>query len=246
MGASDRGIKRSAGTDRSALAPLPDRTIDKPAASGPGGTKILLGVLVGLMMGGAAGFFLASNQFNDQLVAITQASDIRVGAANQRIAELQWQQLEFARQVDQQQQEIVAQADEQQRKIVRQVSEQERSLLAQQRTLAEQAKQRERDLAKPDLPVKVWVRKSLVGRALVAQLHNFGTQELVLAVTSPASAAGQPNVWHTIIAANATQVIGQDPGWSLVPGDELALEADGFRPMAFTVRANPKTPKKAL
>jgi hypothetical protein len=146
--------------------------------------------------------------------------------------------------MDQKQQEIVAQADEQQRKIVRQVSEQEHAILTQQHRLMEQAKERERDLAKPDLPVKVWVRRAAPGGGLVAQIHNFGAKELVLAVTSPGAAGGQQNEWHTVIAPNATQVVGKDAGWALVPGDELALEAEGFRPMSFAVRAGARQPNR--
>jgi hypothetical protein len=245
MGASEQGLQRMAGEPRAPGGAPPDRGADARPATTTGFGRIALAALVGLLIGGAAGHYLASSQFNEQLVALAQAHDLRLAAANQRVEALQQQQRDFARQVDQHQQEIVAQADEQQRKIVRQVSEQERAMLAQQRSLMDQAKERERDLAKPDLPVKVWARKTLAGHGLVAQLHNFGTKELVLAVSIPAGANNPASVWHTIIAPNATQVVGPDAGWSFAPGDELALAADGFRPLNFTVRANPKLPNKS-
>jgi hypothetical protein len=247
MGAIDTGWQRgsSAAGPPPGAAPAPRGPNPgqgaAPAAGGAGSpTKFVLCSLIALALGAATGYWLAAAQFREQAVAIAQASQLQVDAANQRIRQLQEQQRQFAEQVGNQQRDIVEQADEQQRKIVRQVSEQERALLAQQQALMQQAKERERDLAKPDLPVKVWVRKASAGAGLVPQMHNFGTQALALAISTHSTVHGPQEVWHTVIAPNATQVIGADPGWALAPGDDLELDADGFRQMTFHIRVRAK------
>jgi hypothetical protein len=206
-------------------------------------SKMALGALLGLLAGAAAGFLVATARNSEQIESINQAAELRLSAANQRIQELQEQQRAFAEQADKQQQEVVAQADEQQRKILSQVGAQENALLAQQRAAAELARQREQELAKPDLPVKVWVKKALLGGGLVGQIHNFGTKQLSISLTMHSVKTGQQYAWSTVVAPNATQVVGNDPGWRLVPGDELQLNADGYRLLDFPVAPNAKTPQ---
>lgn len=188
------------------------------------GAKIAVGALVGLLLGAGGGYQLASLYFSDQFAAVTQAADLRVKAANQRIQE-----------VEQQQREIVQQADEQLSEITQQASDQQRALL-------EQANEKERKLAKPDLPVRVWVRRAFVGGGMVAMMHNFGNKELALAVTAHSGATNQQYAWNIVLAPNATQEIGNDQGWAFAAGDELELSESGFRPMSFHVRPRAKQP----
>lgn len=244
----------SAAALRPAVTPSPLRA--ESGAPRPGGLRPAMAALGGLVIGAAGAYFAAAAHFNEQVGAIREASELRVVAANQRIQELQEQQRQFAQQMDQKTQEIVADADAQQRQIVHQLSEKEsallaqesakeRALLAQQQALLEQEKMREHDLAKPDLPVKVWVHKPVVGPGLVAQVHNFGNSDLVLSVTSRGAGAAVQGTWHGVVAPNANQVIGKDAGWILIPGDQLDLDADGYRPMIFVVAAGARPLQKS-
>jgi hypothetical protein len=253
---------------RTGSAPVAAPRVAPEAAAAPRAPAIRpwMAALAGLAAGALGAYLIASAQFSEQVAAIRQASELRVTAANQRIQELQDQQHQFAQQMDQKTQEIVADADAQQRQIVHQLSEKERklldeegakerallaqesakerALLAQQQALLEQEKARERDLAKPDLPVKVWVHKPLAGPGLVAQVHNFGNADLALSVTSRGAGAAAQGTWHGVVAPNANQAIGKESGWILIPGDQLDLTADGFRPMIFVVAANARAPQK--
>jgi len=231
-----------------------------PAATGarkPGGPTVQswLMAFAGFGVGALCAYLLASYQFNEQTAAIRQAGELRVTAANQRIQELQEQQRQFARQMDQKTQEIVADADAQQRQIVHQLSQKEQSLLAQQdakervllaqqQALLEQERARVRDLAKPDLPIKVWAHKPPSGPGLVAQVHNFGNTELVVAVTSHGAGSAAQGTWRGVLAPNSSQLVGKDGGWTLIAGDVLELQADGFRPMSFTVAAGARPPQR--
>lgn len=228
----------ASGAGRSGAGAAPRGTDAAPHGSFLGiDNKLVLAGLVGLLVGAVLGYLVSLTQFNDQVNAINQASEMRVSAANQRIRELQDQQRTFAEQVDKQQQELVAQADAQQRRIVTQVSDQERAVVAQQRAELARAQQRERDLAKPDLPVKVWVRRAPALGGLVGQIHNYGSGDLPVSVTVHSAATGQQSVWQAAVPSNSTQAIGKDPGWVLGAGDNLHVESDGYRPLDFPVQA---------
>ena len=182
-----------------------------------GAGRIALGVAAGLLLGAVGGYLLASAQFDERVAAITQASELRISAKNDRIRELEEQQRESARH-----------ADEQERELAEQASAQERALIA-------RADERERRLAKPDLPIRVWARKAFAGTNMVARLHNFGEKDLVLAVTARSGQTNQRASWSVAIAPNGTQVIGKDEGWTFAVGDEIDLASGGYRPMTFRV-----------
>jgi hypothetical protein len=208
MGAIDPGLKAAAAAARKpAAAPAPRA-----------GRRLALGILVGLMAGVVAGYGVASRYFNEQLGLLTQAADLRVAAAQQRI-----------REVEQQQREFIKQADAQQREIIAQSQEQELAFL-------QRANERERKLAQPDLPVRVWMRPPLLGPRLVARLHNFGTKELTLAVAAHRATSNAKATWQIVLAPNGTQELGGDGAWSFAPGDDIDLAQSGFRPMTFHVR----------
>jgi hypothetical protein len=206
MGAIDPGLKAAAAREPAA-APAPR-----------GGHRLALGILVGLIAGGFAGYGVASRYFNEQLGLLTQAADLRVAAAQQRIHEIEEQQREFIQQADAQQREIVAQSQEQELAFL------------------QRANERERKLAEPDLPVRVWMRPPLLGPRLVARLHNFGTKELTLAVTAHRATSSEKATWQIVLASNGTQEIGADGAWSFAPGDDIDLAQSGFRPLTFHVK----------
>lgn len=208
---------RASTTKKSAGDPgLGGRKADA-SQKGQGPSRIVLGVVAGLLLGAASGYLLASVQFEERVNAITQASELRISAKNDRIRELEQQQRESARR-----------ADEQERELAEQASAQERTLIA-------RADETERKLAKPDLPIRVWARKAFAGNNMVARMHNFGDKDLVLAVTARSSQMNQRATWSIAIAPNGTQVIGKDQGWTFAVGDEIDLASSGYRPMTFRV-----------
>jgi len=218
MASMDKGLNASA----KAGAARDERAPGQGTRAAGRGARIALGALAFLLVGAAGGYLLATAQFKEQAAAISQAAQLRVDAANQRIEE-----------VEQQQREIIQQADEQQREIMQQSSDQQRALL-------EQAKEKERKLAKPDLPVRVWLRKSFTGSGRAALAHNFGARELDLAVTARSGATGEQKSWRLVLAPNATQDLGVDQGWEFAPGDEIELAESRFRPMTVPVRPRDK------
>jgi len=93
------------------------------------------------------------------------------------------------------------------------------------------ARAQQHELALPDLPVRVSSRKALFSNGKVAQVHNFGSTELVIAAAVHSSASNQQNSWRLVIPAGKTMEIGQGQGWAFASGDELTLTETGFRPM---------------
>lgn len=216
------------------------------AGRGFGAGTLALAAVAGLIAGTAGTYFVASAQFADESAAISQADDLRVQAANDHVAQLQEQLRSVEEQSARQQQQLVEEAKAQQSRVVRQLSEQQRAVEQQQNAVVEQARERERDLAKPDLPLRVWVHRPLLGRGLVASMHNFGTKEITLTVTARRSAAPQGETWTTVIAANASQLLGGDTGLQFRAGDTIELASADYRPMSFQVPQRARPPGSAV
>ena len=191
------------------------------ARASTGGGRLVLGMLAAVVFGAGAGggYLTAYVQYEEKIAAITQAAELRVNAKNDRIRELEEQQRESQRQVEQQERELTQQA-----------SAQERELIA-------RADERARKLARPDLPVRVWVRRVVGSNALVARVHNFGEKDLVVAVSVHSALNDQRGAWNVDLAPSGTQIIGKEQGWKFAAGDEIDLAANGFRPVSFHVPA---------
>lgn len=218
--------------------------------------------LAGLVAGGALAYGVASLQYREQIAAAAQANELRVQAANQRIEQLQAQLRSAQQQSENQQLELQGQADAQELRILEQASAQEhdaaakvareRALVAQAQQRADQAQQqadqaqqRARELAKPDLPLRVWVKKPLVGNGLVGQVHSFAQGPIAVRVSLRRASGVGDAQWSGTLAPNVNLAIGPDPGWRLANGDDLLFEADGYRPLDVPVRPHPKTPDTA-
>jgi hypothetical protein len=90
-------------------------------------------------------------------------------------------------------------------------------------------------LALPDLPLRVNMRKALMGAGEVAQLQNFGGRELVVAVVAHSPATNQSREWRLVIAPGTAQELGHKEGWAFASGDELSITDTAFRPMKVNV-----------
>ena len=98
------------------------------------------------------------------------------------------------------------------------------------------AAEKARELAMPDLPVKVSTRKAMMGAGLVAIIRNFGSKELPLAVTASSSATGQSKKFQIVVPPGGAAEIGHKEGWPFSSGDELLIAENGFRPQKVTIK----------
>jgi hypothetical protein len=213
MGSIDKAV---ASGPSPTVPPADGAAVQLPPAR-PGRLGIVLGMVLGIVVGGAGGYQLAATKFNEQVDAMTQAADVRIKAANEQIQELQAQQKKLTEQSEAQQHELIEQAQ------------------AQELALLDRANERERKLAKPDLPVRVWLKAGLPGSRMIVRLHNFGTGSLTVSVTARRSGTNEHNAWLVALAPNATEDIGSDPGWTFATGDQLDIHEDSHRPMTFEV-----------
>jgi len=179
--------------------------------------QIAVALLAGLALGAVSAWFVARQQFDEQLVLAREAAELRVQAATQRVHE-----------VEEQQRETIQQADAHERQLIDQSLQQQLALLARESA-------RESRLAKPDLPLRVWMRAPIPGARLIARVHNFGTRELALTVTVKRSSTGEHASWNLPLAPNATQDMGEAPGWMFSPEDDIDFVASDYRPANFHV-----------
>jgi hypothetical protein len=200
--------------------------------------------LIGLVVGASGSYAITALVLNDRLATLTQASDLRVRAADQHVEELQEQLRQFEEQARQREEQLVQEADAQQSRAVREVSEQGRALAQQQRAAIEQARAREQELAKQDLPLRIWVHRPLVGRGLVASMHNFGTKDLSLTLTAQRAASGDKQTWTALVPANATLPLGPAADSPIAPGDAIVATSDNYRPLNFEVPRRPRAPSE--
>jgi hypothetical protein len=205
---------------------------------------LTLAVLAGVAGGAIAGYAVTAGVYNERAAASAQASDLRAKAADERIAELQNQLHDAQADAARRQETLMQEADAQQSRAVRQVAEQERAVSQQQQALIEQGKQRERDLAKPDLPLRLWAHKPTSGRGIVVSIHNFGAKEVPLTLTLHRAKVSNPETVTITVAPNANQLLGSEPGFLFSPGDDISLYSDDYRPGGFQVpqRKPPQTP----
>jgi hypothetical protein len=205
-----------------------------------------MAVVGGLALGASASYAITALVYKDHIATLTQAGDIRTRAADQHVEELQEQLRQFEEQAQRREQQLVQDADAQQSRAVREVSEQGRALAQQQRAAIEQARRREQELTKADLPLRLWVHRPLVGRGLVASVHNFGSKDVALTLTAQHAATGQKENWSTVLPANATQLVGPDAGMTLAPGDDIEVSSADYRPLSFQVPQRARLPALSL
>jgi hypothetical protein len=97
------------------------------------------------------------------------------------------------------------------------------------------AAQNIREVAKPDLPLSLSFRRSLLGNGLVALFRNNSGQTLELAATFSSSATGQRREAQLIIPPGMLKEFGQHEGWEFAPGHQIALSNGQFRPASYVV-----------
>jgi hypothetical protein len=82
--------------------------------------------------------------------------------------------------------------------------------------------------AKPDLPVRVGLRRALLGAGMVLTVRNISRSDLPVTATF-ARPGAPPETRELVIPPNGVREIGRLQGWEFLPGDSVALQNPTFR-----------------
>lgn len=94
-------------------------------------------------------------------------------------------------------------------------------------------------LFKPEMPVKMTYRPSLVGEGLVLQLHNESSERLVLEVSFEGVGPGaDESAKKTVsVGPNAVKEVGWLEGVLLQPGATIVARHERYKPRTFELPA---------
>jgi hypothetical protein len=93
-------------------------------------------------------------------------------------------------------------------------------------------------LAKPDLPVRVGLRRALLASGLVLTMQNASGSDLPITATFGRPGAA-PQTRELVLPANGVKQIGENDGWAFAAGDSVVLSNPNFRPWK-----NPSLPSR--
>jgi hypothetical protein len=94
------------------------------------------------------------------------------------------------------------------------------------------------ELAKPDLPVRVGLRRALLASGLVLTMQNASGSDLPITATFGRPGAA-PQTRELVLPANGVKQIGENDGWAFAAGDSVVLSNPNFRPWK-----NPSLPSR--
>jgi hypothetical protein len=84
------------------------------------------------------------------------------------------------------------------------------------------------ELAKPDLPVRVALRRALLGAGQVLTVQNVSSSDLP--ITADLGRADAPSqTRELVIPHNGIREMGEQQGWAFLVGDSVALRNPRFR-----------------
>ena len=88
---------------------------------------------------------------------------------------------------------------------------------------------------KPDLPIQVSFRRSLVGEGVVAQFKNLSDKALTVTARFSSPATQESRLFRLQLSAGAMSEFGRLEGWVFGSGHTIELSADGYEPVKVTV-----------
>ncbi len=91
------------------------------------------------------------------------------------------------------------------------------------------------EASKPQLPVVVSFRSSLLGKGMVAVIENTTDRYLTLVLTARNPTLATARRFTLELAPKTSKDFGHLEGWQFASGDELALFHDDFRPLRVSV-----------
>jgi hypothetical protein len=89
---------------------------------------------------------------------------------------------------------------------------------------------------RPDLPIRISFRKSLLGSGLVAVILNVSNREIECALDVDSAATGAHFHRALVLDPNRPQEIGGNQGWEFAAGQQVRLSNPQYRPIAGAVR----------
>lgn len=89
--------------------------------------------------------------------------------------------------------------------------------------------------SKPDMPVEITYRQSLVGQGYVLQFHNTSTRLLRVAVRIRDSATGQVKELPLEMPGGKTAEIGWLEGWKFVSGDQVTVRHEEYADKLYLI-----------
>jgi len=88
---------------------------------------------------------------------------------------------------------------------------------------------------KPNMPVKVVTRDSLVGEGLVAQFHNELPNKLVVKIILEDKNQGNKRSGNLILQGNSMREIGWAEGWKFESGDPIKITHSGYKSIKYYI-----------
>ena len=87
----------------------------------------------------------------------------------------------------------------------------------------------------PAVPVRIEMRRSAMGRGLVATLSNTSARQLPLLVATYNPTTKTSQQFSLQVAPGLKKEIGYQEGWAFASGDRVILRSAGFEDIQFTV-----------
>jgi len=87
----------------------------------------------------------------------------------------------------------------------------------------------------PAVPVRIEMRRSAMGRGLVATLSNTSAKQLPLLVATHNPTTKATQQFSLQVAPGLKKEIGYQEGWAFASGDRLILRSSGFEDIQYTV-----------
>lgn len=181
----------------------------------------LIGVLVGAVLAGAPlGYFTSS--LKAQLQATSEAASKATADAQANIGRLQ-SELEASRALA----AAAGQALELQRIVNTESSATAAQELEEQRALS-------KELAKPEIPLQLSVRKGIIDAGYVLMIRNPTGQDIIVAafIQSP---TGQSIERRLVIPANLGKNIGESEGWAFTSRDTVTFKSPGYQDLIYMI-----------
>ena len=88
---------------------------------------------------------------------------------------------------------------------------------------------------RPDLPIEVGFRRSLVGEGVVAQFKSLSDKALTVTARFSNPATQESRLFRLQLSARAMSEFGRLEGWVFGPGHTIELSVDGYEALKVTV-----------
>jgi len=92
-----------------------------------------------------------------------------------------------------------------------------------------------RHAEKPNMPVKVIVRQSIVGEGLVAQFHNETSHRLVVDIILQDKNQDNKRSGALVLQPNAVTEIGWVEAWKFVSGDTIKISHSNYKTITYEI-----------